>query len=364
MKPSVLPARAPLPLLVSYTMPANARHSRAQLLILLVIGLMALGPPASAQPGTGAISGIVTYRDGLAFEKVGVQASNNETGVTARAQTDKAGEYELSGLPPGTYTVSFTPDCCSFLPYSDGSVRVAAGSRESLDVAIEETLIALGDDPGIIASEIRARQVIPDDPVPRTAGGVPDLSGVWLMGADRFPRPANALPWAQEVAQARIANDIRDHPHTRCLPSSLPVGGSATPFIAKFVQTPELLLILTEDVPGYRQIFLDGRAHPEYLSPTWMGHSIGHWEDDTLIVDTIGFNDRGWTGTYPRTEMLRVEERYTRSEYGHMEVEVAFRDPGVFVEPWVENLPFDLAPQEELLEYVCENNKWARDATN
>lgn len=329
--------------------------------ILFVIGTLLLVQPASSQPGTGSISGTVTYRDGLAFAKVGVVATNNETGVSVQAVTTEAGAYQLSGLPPGAYTVSFTPDCCSFLPHSDDSIVVAPGRGEVLDVEIEEKFIALGDDPGIIAAEMRARQVIPDQPVPMTSDGVPDLSGVWLMSTDPFPQPANALEWAEAVAEERTENLGRDHPHTRCLPSALPVGGSATPFIAKFVQTPGLLLILTEDVPGFRQVFLDGRGHPEYLNPTWMGHSVGRWEGDTLVVDTIGFNDRGWTGNYPRTEMLRVEERYTRTEYGAMNVQVTFDDPGVFVEPFVTSRFFDLAPQEELIEYVCENNKWARD---
>jgi hypothetical protein len=323
------------------------------------IGALLVAGSGTAQPATGSVSGIVTYRDGLAFAKVGVVATNNETGVTAQARTDEVGSYELSGLPPGEYTVAFNPDCCSFRSHSDGSVAISAGSDTVVNVEIQETIIILGDDPGIIAAEIRARQVIPDAPVPMNSSGVPDLSGVWLMSSDPFPQPAKPLEWAEALAQERNANQGRDHPHTRCLPSALPVGGSATPFIAKFVQTPELLLILTEDVPGYRQVFLDGREHPEYMSPTWMGHSIGRWEDDTLIVDTVGFNDRGWTDRYPRTEMLRVEERYRRTEFGEMTVQVTFDDPGVFIEPFVTRRYFDLAPQEELIEYVCENNRWA-----
>ncbi len=78
-----------------------------------------------------------------------------------------------------------------------------------------------------------------------------------------------------------------------------------------------------------------------------------------LIIDTVGFNDRGWSGLYPRTEMMRLEERFSRQTYGSMDVRVTIEDPGVFTEPWVRNLRFDLAPQEELIEYVCENNKWA-----
>ena len=106
---------------------------------------------------------------------------------------------------------------------------------------------------------------------------------------------------------------------------------------------------------------MDGREHPENPNPAWMGHSIGRWDGDTLVVDTVGFNDRGWTGVYPRTEMMRMEERYSRDEYGKLQVRVTFDDPGVFSEPWVWNMSWDLAPQEELLEYVCENNQWFPD---
>lgn len=133
--------------------------------------------------------------------------------------------------------------------------------------------------------------------------------------------------------------------------------GAASPFITKFVHTPLLLLMLFEDVPGFRQIFLDGRSHPSDVNPTWMAHSIGKWEGDTLVVDTVGFHDRSWIGVYPHTEMLHMIERYRRVDFGHLEVLVTFEDPGAFTKPWNMNLTWDLAPQEELLEFVCENNK-------
>ena len=77
-----------------------------------------------------------------------------------------------------------------------------------------------------------------------------------------------------------------------------------------------------------------------------------------MVVDTVGFNAEGWTGFYPRTEMLHLAERYRRTEFGRLEVTVTFEDPGVFEAPWIQNMTWDLAPQEELIEYVCENNKW------
>ncbi|HJT89765.1 MAG TPA: hypothetical protein VJ732_17970, partial [Bryobacteraceae bacterium] len=134
------------------------------------------------------------------------------------------------------------------------------------------------------------------------------------------------------------------------------------PFIAKLVQTPSLLVILFEDYPGFRQVFLDGRKHPAVWNPSWMGHSVGRWENDTLVVDTVGFNDQSLLGgigggSTPHTEALHMTERYRRSDFGHMELQVTFEDPGAFAQPYRENLSMALAPEEELLEYVCENNK-------
>ena len=93
-----------------------------------------------------------------------------------------------------------------------------------------------------------------------------------------------------------------------------------------------------------------------------MGHSVGRWENDTLVVDTVGFNDQSLLGgigggSTPHTEALHMTERYRRSDFGHMELQVTFEDPGAFAQPYRENLSMALAPEEELLEYVCENNK-------
>jgi len=328
----------------------------------IAVGVVMVWVMQTAAAQSSSISGVITDPTGAPFANVSVQAVNDSAGIDARTFTSNLGQFALEGLPPGTYAVSVRAPCCSYIPYSENDLVLAAGATHELNVQIEETLIALGDDPGTIAAEMRNRQVIPDLPVPQTAEGRPNLSGVWLVELDPFPESEEALPWAQAIRQERRENSGRDHPHTRCLPSGLPVGGSATPFIAKYVQTPDLLIILSEDVPGFRQVFLDGRDHPANPNPSWMGHSIGHWEGDTLVVDTIGFNDRGWTGQYPRSQKLRVEERYTRTEYGHMEVRVTYDDPEVFAKPRVRNFPFDLAPQEELIEYVCENNKWARES--
>jgi hypothetical protein len=329
--------------------------------IVVVVCALLTAQITAAQPSSSSLSGLVTGPDGAPFANVPIRAVNEATGTDARTFSSASGHYEIRGLPAGTYVVSIAPPCCSLVPYSNDGVIIAAGAARDLDIQIEETLIALGDDPGTIAAHMRDRQVIPDLPVPQTAAGKPDLSGVWLLFTDPFPEPPEALPWAEEISRQRVANYMRDHPHTRCLPAAPPILGGATPFISKYLQMPELLVILFEDVPGFRQVFLDGRDHPLNPDPSWMGHSIGRWEGDTLVIDSVGFNDRGWTDTYPRSERMHMEERYTRTEYGEMELQVIFDDPGVFVKPLIQNLQFSLAPQEELIEFVCENNKWARN---
>lgn len=326
--------------------------------------LLAFTQVASAQTASGSLIGTVFGPDGATVADSPVQAKNTATGAVARTTSSADGRYRLPDLPVGTYRLSIFTQCCLFDPYVSDSVIVDAGEAREFDIRLEQgvTLNTLGDDPGVLAAELRDRQVIPDLPVPRTSDMKPDLSGVWLFNSDRYPEQPEALPWAAELFEERVANEFKDFPPTFCLPSSPPILGATPPFMGKFVQTPELLVILFEDVPGFRQIFLDGRDHPEDPNPSWMGHSVGRWEDDTLVVDTVGFNSRGWTQFYPRTEMLQLTERYRRTDFGHLEVRVKIEDPGVFAAPWTWKLTWDLVPQEELIEYVCENNQYVRPA--
>lgn len=314
---------------------------------------------ASAQTTTGSLTGSVLHPEGSVIAEAPVRVRNETMGVDARTRSSSAGRYEFRDLPAGTYLLSVHMPCCDFDPYVNDEVEVTVGELRDLDIHLELGELSIeGDDPAAVNADLLRRQVVPDAPTPRTVDGTPDLSGVWLTSFDPYPERAKALPWAEDLAQQRRDNVIDDHPHLSCLPGSPPFGGAAA-FIAKIVQTTDLVLLLIEDVPGFRQIFLDGRGHPDNPNPSWMGHSIGRWEGDTLVVDTIGFNDRGRTRIYSRSEQLRMEERYRRSDLGHLEVQVVFDDPGVFEEPWIQNMTWDLAPQEELMEFVCENNKWA-----
>jgi len=336
---------------------------RSLIAVLLVASLVSDG---FAQGGTGVIRGTIYGPQGEVVPYMPIQATDSESGMFVRTESATDGKYELSNLAAGSHTITITTPCCAYLSYKSDAVDVAVGEVKDFEIHLEEggSFNTVGDDPGNIAATIRSQAVIPEEPPPRMASGKPDLSGVWLVGADPFPQDVDAQDWAQELFDERAANEAIDHPHLKCLPGNPPIGGGSAPFMAKFVQTSDLLVILFEDVPGFRQVFMDGREHPEEPNPAWMGHSIGRWEGDTLVVDTVGFNDRGWVALYPRTEELRMVERYTRSKYGRMDLEITYDDPAVYNAPWNENLPLHLAPQEELIEYVCENNKWSDASGN
>ena len=197
----------------------------------------------------------------------------------------------------------------------------------------------------------------PEGPTPRTSDGKPDFSGVWLPSANTNPEPPPILPAAEAQRKQRFASGVT--PRSLCLPTGIVL----TPEInlTKFVHTPKLLVILVEGGdPGFRQIFLDGRAHPKDPFPTWQGHSVGRWEGDTLVVDTVGFNDRvSLTLTeHPQTEQMHVVERIRRPALGRLEMRYTLDDPGAYSKPLKVRRTLTLAPKEELQEYVCaENNK-------
>ena len=328
--------------------------------IIVLLGFIAFwGAKTHSQSVNGSITGVVSGPNGVVPDAP-VQAKNRVTGVVERAMTNPDGRYTLTNVAAGIYDISLRMPCCAFQPFVKRDVAVKVGEALQLDIRLGEgsSLNTFGDDPGTLAATIRKRSAVSRQPVPRAHDGKPDFSGVWLTNRDLYPEEPEALAWAAALSRERLENNLKDHPHTRCLPGSPPVDGQAPPFMAKFVYTPTLLVILTEGIPGYRQVFLDGRKHPAEADPTWLGHSIATWEGDTLVIDTVGFNDRGWVGeAYPRTEKLHVVERYTRVDFSRLQVQVTVEDPGVFAKPWHINMNWDLAPKEELIEYVCENNR-------
>lgn len=331
--------------------------------LLFAYCFLALAVSVTAQPDRSSVRGTILDSNGAPLPDAPIQVKNKTTGVVARTRSHSDGRYTLTSLAAGTYDFSIVMPCCAYKDVSKEFV-LKPGKVEQLNVKLEETVngTTLGDDPGRLAIAMQKRAKVPSRPAPRNSRGKPDLSGVWVATDDPYPEEPALLPWAASVLKERNETNGKDAPHNHCLPAPPPVPGSTAPFIEKFVQTGSLLVILFEDVPGFRQVFLDGRGHPSDWDPTWMGHSVGKWEGDTLIVDTVGFNDRSWLGglgggRLPHTEMLHMTERYRRVDYGHMELEATFEDPGAFVKPYHMNVKLALTPQEEIMEFVCENNK-------
>jgi hypothetical protein len=233
----------------------------------------------------------------------------------------------------------------------------------------------------------------PAKPTPRGPNGRPLLGpppgekGVWLPGDDQFfepdTPPANPAfaggftgkpyggkpklseipfqPWARALFTYRQDNEFE--PHTRCKPS----GGARqfyTPYGVEIVELPELQRIFIFDIGGphtYRIVHMDGRPHPKDLIPSYYGHSIGRWEGDTLVIDTVGFNEKFWMdreGT-PHTEKLHFVERLTRLDMNTMLYEVTIEDPGAYTRPWSTGFYLRWSTGQEMFEYVCQDNNYA-----
>ena len=200
-------------------------------------------------------------------------------------------------------------------------------------------------------------------PTPKTPDGKPDFSGHWRLNGLGYvfnifgDQKVEMLPWARDVYAKRSVGFGKDSPDSNCLPPG-PSAGLFGMEPIKFVQTKNLLLILYEGVPT-RQVFLDGRPLPKDPNPSWMGYSVGHFDGDTLVVDTVGYNDRTWldiTG-HPHTEALHVTERFRRLNTGQMKVEMTFDDPKTYTRSWTIPVDAQLVPDTELLEYVCNENE-------
>ncbi|HEY7334472.1 MAG TPA: DUF3471 domain-containing protein [Bryobacteraceae bacterium] len=201
-------------------------------------------------------------------------------------------------------------------------------------------------------------------PTPRMPDGKPDLSGLWktVRGGKYGLNVAADLkleeiqPWARALARKHM-EDQGDG--VNCLPAGPQVGGIVT--VYKFVQTPALIIILHEAGTGdaFRQVFTDGRPLPKDPSPSWYGYSVGRWDGDALQIDTIGFNDKTVLDAFrhPHTEALHITERLRRRDFGHIELQQTYEDPGAYARPWTITLNLELDPDNEVLEYFCNENE-------
>jgi hypothetical protein len=213
-------------------------------------------------------------------------------------------------------------------------------------------------------------------PAPRSASGrallgdTNEQKGLWLPGPvipNPLGLPSDAdmpfQPWARALHADRRRNQLE--PHSRCKPS----GGARvflTPYGVEIVELPELQRVMIFDVGGphtFRTIYTDGRPHPKKVEPGYYGHSIGHWEGDTLVVDTVGFNERFWVDRsgLPHTDQLRTLERFTRTDFDTLRYELTIDDPGAYTAPFTGRLDLIRENGTELFEYVCQQSNFAHE---
>ena len=233
----------------------------------------------------------------------------------------------------------------------------------------------------IVAQQRQARPAGPPQPTPRRADGTVNLgstepnkgffSGRQHWGYEEVLKdPKEGIPyqpWAKALREFRQGTLSKYDPEGFCLPPGGP-RAMTTPFPFQFIQLPEekrILIIYEGGTHIWRNIYMDGRPHPEgdKLNPTWTGHSVGHWEGDTLVVDVVGFNEGTWIDGYgdPHTDQLHVIERFSRPDLMTLHYEATIDDPGAYTRPWT--IAFDLSwnPNGEIMEYICqENNLWLK----
>jgi hypothetical protein len=217
-------------------------------------------------------------------------------------------------------------------------------------------------------------------PVPRI-NGKPDLSGIWQVEAEPrgpglfglgespnskyfrdilsdFKRGEEPLtPEGAEILRRNTQPGVLG-PNLRCLPDGVP-HADLLPEPFKIIQTPVEIVMLYEVETIFRQIFTDGRKFPKDPSPVWLGYSVGRWEGDTLVVETMGFNDLSWLDArgHGHSEEMRVEERFHRRDFGHIDMTVTITDPKVFTKPVTINFVEQLLPDTDVFEHICSENE-------
>lgn len=236
-------------------------------------------------------------------------------------------------------------------------------------------------------------------PAPRMANGKPDFSGIWTTaepnrrtGGLSSPKdrsdakdqagPTEAAgpgdpgditasrqmanigidlpgglpyqPWQVPIVKERTDNLAKDDPHIRCLPDNF-LRAYGLPHLLKFVQTPNLLLVLNEMNAGYRQVFTDGRPLPVDPTPSWQGYSSAKWSGDTLVIDTIGLRNDTWIDWHGSvlTEAAKVREQMSRPDFGHLIVQVTVDDPKAYTRPWTVTLKERIVVDTDLIDEIC-----------
>jgi hypothetical protein len=218
----------------------------------------------------------------------------------------------------------------------------------------------------------------PSTPTPRMQDGTVDLGGdgVWSLPwitnfAVRMPDYQEGdlppfLPWTQAMWEYNKSNRVKYDPEGFCLPPGGP-RSMGTPYPAEIIQNRGRIIIIFEGGGHvWREIHMDGRPHPEgdALNPTYFGHSVGRWEGDTLVIDTVGFNEKTWLdyGGHMHTDQLHTIEYITRPDKETLHYETLIDDPGAYSEPWTVAWNINWTDGQELADYICqENNKFLLD---
>lgn len=246
---------------------------------------------------------------------------------------------------------------------------------------------ALGNGRGQGRGRGRGRNRGPSRPTPHYPDGhvmlgpLPGEKGIWEgnAGATLATNPPGGIdnpsmylptnlkisevpfqPWARALYLERQKNTTKDDPHVRCKPS----GGPRmfhTPYGTEFIDEPELKRVYILGVGGphtWRVVYMDGREHPKDFDPSFAGHSTGKWEGDSLVVDTVGFNEKFWLTRegIPSTSFLHLTERFTRVDYNTLKYEATIDDPGAYTAPWTGGWYMFWQPNQEMYEYVCQDN--------
>lgn len=203
-------------------------------------------------------------------------------------------------------------------------------------------------------------------PTPRSMDGHTDFSGKWLPAEARGSvyDLDNYQGWALDVMQQQERDFFRDDPRFHCLPDGPAsyLAGSSSGGTRRIVQTPAFIAVLNPDMT-YRQIHMDGREPEDNpILPNWLGYSSGHWEGDTLVVVSTGFNDKTWLTRegLPHTDQLRITERYTRPDFGHISLEITYEDPGTLIRPVQATIELLYQTNLDFLEVVCNESETAQ----
>jgi hypothetical protein len=308
--------------------------------IIFSPAVSAQAPPPAGFPGTpppGPPAEIVRFEIGPSTIEPGGSATLRWEALNAYSLTIEPalgavatrGSRTLSPAATTTYRLTVT---------GSGGTRTAAA-----------TLTVAGTAPLPDSSPASAAE----QPVPELWNGQPDLSGVYLGGRDiRLAGAVELKPGAESYRVAVRDDDLGQG--AQCLPPGVP-GATMSPYPLQIVHRPDVVVILYEAYNIFRIIPID-REHPEDLDPTWLGHSVGRWEGDTLVVDVVGFNDKTLVSGHRHTEALHVVERYRRSSHGSISYTATVEDPNVFARPVQYAGELVLHPEWEIGEYICAEN--------